>query len=84
MHWTEAEYRDYKARVQLPLGRRVQGLERPKRVNTSALEWQEAERLTKWRDEEGIKIILRSILAQSAFVNQSRADRMLGGVEAGG
>jgi hypothetical protein len=56
MHWTEAEYRDYKARVQLPLGRRVQGLERPKRVNTSALEWQEAERLTKWRDEEGIKI----------------------------
>jgi hypothetical protein len=51
MHWTE--YRDYKSRVQLPLGRGVKGLEKPKRVNTCAQEWQEAQRLVAWADGEG-------------------------------
>jgi hypothetical protein len=49
LRWTEPQHRDYQARrVQLPLGRGVKGLDRPRRINTSALEWVEAEALMRW------------------------------------
>jgi hypothetical protein len=44
------------AAVQLPLGRGVSGLDRPGRINVSAQEWQEAERLIRWTDEEGARL----------------------------
>lgn len=56
MHWTAAQYRDYQTRcaLQLPLGRGVKGLDRPRRIITCALEWQEAERLIGWVNTEGL------------------------------
>lgn len=56
VRWTSEQYSDYQARraVQLPLGRGVQGLDRPRRLNTSAQEWQEAERLIGWVNAEGL------------------------------
>jgi hypothetical protein len=56
IRWSEADYADYKQRVQLPIGRGVEGLDRPKRVNTSAPEWQEAYKLIAWTDGEGGEI----------------------------
>jgi hypothetical protein len=58
MRWTEPQLRDYQARrvVQLPLGRGVKGLDRPRRFVTCEQEWQEAERLIRWVDGEGGKL----------------------------
>lgn len=54
LRWTADQLRDYQARrVQLPLGRGVPGLDRPRRVVTCEQEWQEAERLIDWADGEG-------------------------------
>lgn len=57
VRWSEAQLRDYQARrVQLPLGRDVKGLDRPRRINNSAPEWQEAEALMRWVDGEGVRL----------------------------
>lgn len=55
VRWSDDEYRAFLRRqaVQLPLGRGVTGLDKPRRINTSAPEWREAELLTQWRDGEG-------------------------------
>jgi hypothetical protein len=42
--------------VQLPLGRGVKGLDRPRRIIDCAQEWQEAERLIRWTDDEGARL----------------------------
>jgi hypothetical protein len=57
VRWSEPQYRDYQARrVQLPLGRGVKGLDRPRRIVECALEWQEAEALMLWVNGEGVKL----------------------------
>lgn len=58
LRMSEAQLREYQARrsVQLPLGRGVRGLDRPRRINNCALEWQEAERLIDWVDGEGVRL----------------------------
>lgn len=58
IRWTEPQYGDYQARrsVQLPLGRGVRGLDRLRRINNCALEWQEAQQLIRWTDGEGVKM----------------------------
>jgi hypothetical protein len=54
---SETQLRDYNTRrLQLPLGRGVKGLDRPRRINVCAQEWQEAERLIRWTDEEGARL----------------------------
>lgn len=51
---SEGQLRERRARrVQLPLGRGVQGLDRPRRIIDCAMEWQEAEWLIRWVDGEG-------------------------------
>ena len=54
MNWTEAEYREYKSRVQLPIGRGVSGLDKPRRITSCRQEWEEAEALTRWTTGEGL------------------------------
>lgn len=54
---SEAQYREYQTRrIQLPLGRGVRGLDRPRRFLDCAQEWQEAEALIRWVDFNGVRL----------------------------
>ena len=82
LRWTDAQLRDYQARrsVQLPLGRGVRGLDRPRRIIDCAQEWQEAAALIRWVDGEGAKLYpeLRFLYAvpNGGFRHKSVAGRM--------
>lgn len=81
LRWTEAQLRDYNTRrVQLPLGPGVAGLDRPRRIVTCEPEWQEAERLIRWRDDEGVMLFpeLKWLYAipNGGFRHKSVAGRM--------
>lgn len=57
IRWTEVQLSGFLRRhTQLPLGRGVEGLDKPKRIVTCEQEWEEAARLIRWVDGEGVRL----------------------------